>query len=570
MILNIFLICMYFIFFLIFGKILIIYGFAFTINNFFFNNFFFLNLKKFMDSPLNWEYSTKLNTIWFLPEFSILFVIVFTLAYYIIFIWRFTTVAEELNLFVLKLIERFFYSLMLILFLFSWFMYSTNKYIYYKSYIVLNFFTFATKFLIIVLCSFLLVFIKTWHSKNQKNIFEFYLLLLGSIFFIFNLVSTTNLFIVYICLEGIALQSYVLAIFNFTNISIELVLKYFLLGSLSSGILLFGITLLYGVFGTLNFMELHQNFSYIFFDNNIISFENEIFLTKISFIFIYFGLFFKLGVFPLHIWVPGIYANSPNPVTAFFAVIIKFTFLIFILRLSFVLFGPFLYFFKFFFIFVSVGSMIVGALGAFKELKIKYFISYTSINQAGFILLGLCCNSVDGFLYSTYYLFIYIILLLGFLNFLLNLQQFYNQRSIVYFSDLKNFYKNNLLISFFFSFYILSFAGLPPFSGFFGKLHLYAALINSKLFFLLILSLGINLVSLYYYVKILKIIWFENLVNFDEKPVYYYLPNLTSFKILFFLTSCFNIFFIFFSDLYEFLIQNYVFSMLFLELNQIY
>lgn len=150
--------------------------------------------------------------------------------------------------------------------------------------------------------------------------------------------------------------------------------------------------------------------------------------------------------------------------------------------------------------------MLIGALGAFKELKIKYFISYTSINQAGFILLGLCCNSIAGFIYSIYYLIIYIIILLGFLNFVFNIQQSYSQHSLIYFSDLKFFYKNNSIITFFFSFYVLSFAGLPPFSGFFGKLHLYGALIHSKLFFLLLFSLCINLISLYYYVKILKII----------------------------------------------------------------
>lgn len=522
-----------------------------------------ISTSNLLDFSFNWEYTTTLNTIWLLPEFVLISFILYLISCYIFFKLKYTNITHNLILFVSDVTVKFISLLSVLLFVLTWSAFSTNKYLFYKSYILINFFALATKLFVVILFFFLLYFIKLWYLKNQKNILEVYILLLGSLFFIFFLISSVNLFLSYVCLEGLTLQSYVLAIFNFSKISIEVVLKYFLLGSLASAIMLFGISLLYGIFGTLNFIALKDHFIHLFLIDNINISQSTIFTSKICILLIFFGLFFKLGVFPLHIWVPSVYFNSPNPVLVFFAVIIKFIFSIFILRLAFLLFSNFLHFFTFFFILVSIGSIIIGALGAFKELKIKKFIAYTSINQAGFILLGLCCNSGFGFLYSIYYLFIYIILVLGFLNFLFNTQEYYNQRSVIYFSDLKKYYKNNSIICLLFSTYILSFAGLPPFAGFFGKLYLYLALAKSKLFLLLFFVLWINIISLYYYIKILKIIWFENLLNFDNKHTNYRFTAILPLQFLFFLTSSFNIFFIFFADFYEVFVKNYFFSMIF-------
>jgi NADH:ubiquinone oxidoreductase subunit 2 (subunit N) len=148
--------------------------------------------------------------------------------------------------------------------------------------------------------------------------------------------------------------------------------------------------------------------------------------------------------------------------------------------------------------------MIVGALGAFKELKIRSFISYTSINQAGFILLGLCCQTELGIFYALYYLFIYILTTFGFLALLLNLFKSQIKTNLIYFNDLKHFCKSNTTMSLILSIFVLSFAGLPPFAGFFAKLYIYFALAKAKLFILLLLVLFLNIISLYYYVRILK------------------------------------------------------------------
>ena len=206
--------------------------------------------------------------------------------------------------------------------------------------------------------------------------------------------------------------------------------------------------------------------------------------------------------------------------------------------------------------------MLIGALGGFRELKIKNFISYTSINQIGFLMIGLVCYSECSIFNCLYYLFIYIILLIGFLNFVFNIQQLFTQQLLIYFNDLNFFYKNNLLISLIFSSYIVSFAGIPPFSGFFGKLVIYNSIINSNMFLLLIIIMFLNLISLYYYIKILKIIWFENLINFNNKHLPYKIKNSRFVDLIAILIFLFNFLFIFIIDIYDSFVSKLFLSMM--------
>jgi NADH:ubiquinone oxidoreductase subunit 2 (subunit N) len=148
--------------------------------------------------------------------------------------------------------------------------------------------------------------------------------------------------------------------------------------------------------------------------------------------------------------------------------------------------------------------MIVGSLGAVKEVKIKNFIAYTSINQVGFILLGLCCCTELGQIYAIYYLLIYIFLTFGFLAIILNIYQAISFKVPQYFKDLKYFCKENPLIALLLSTFLLSFAGLPPFAGFFGKLYMYYALVKAKMLILFFFTLFLNLLNLYYYIKVIK------------------------------------------------------------------
>jgi len=296
---------------------------------------------------------------------------------------------------------------------------------------------------------------------------------------------------------------YALAALNFTEISIEIALKYFLLGSVISGILLYGITLLYSNIFSINFFVLKNYFLNIMLLNDY-NLNNLSFSLKLSIFFLLFSLFFKLGVFPLHNWVIGVYNNSPNPILAFFAIMIKFIFFFIFLNIFYFIFFDISKLFQPIIILGSISSLLFGAIGAFKENRIKTFIGYTAINQIGFLLLGFSCNTSLGVKNSIFYLLIYIFLLCGFFNFFLNTYQIYTNKPLLFFSDIKYFNKKNPLLSFLIAFFLFSFAGLPPFAGFFGKYFLFVSLINSNMYFLLIISLFSSLISLYYYIKIIK------------------------------------------------------------------
>ena len=516
------------------------------------------NLIFYQNKLLRLEYINTLFDIWLLPEFFLSLIILYYIFIYIYLIFKQKYLKSLDFYFITSLLLKFCCYLLIVLFNILYILLKFNLCIFYLNFFMINIFSIIIKIIITLIFLYILYIVRFWYFQYQKYIIEIYFLLLSSLFFSYILLSSINLMLAYIAIEGLSLQVYALAILNFTTISIEIILKYFLLGSLASAILLYGISLLYGLYGSLNFFILKNSFFKIylldfFFNSN---------LCKISIFLIFFGLLFKLGLYPLHFWVPSVYSNSPNIVIFFLNTIIKLVLFIFTFNLFIVIFFYFLYSLKLYFIISCIGSMLIGAVGACKELKIKNFISYTSINQIGFLMIGLICYSELSIYYCLYYLFIYLILTIGFLNIIFNIQQAFTHQPVIYFNDLKFFYKKNIIFSFIFSTYILSFAGLPPFCGFFGKLNIYFSIMNSKMFLLLFIIMFLNLISLYYYIKILKIIWFENLINFDNKYLPYRIKKSKLINFTIFLTSIFNIFFLLIIDIYDSFILKLFFSMM--------
>ena len=530
----------------------------FSFNNPHRNNIIFF-IENYNFGILKIYYTKSLLKIWFLPE-AIIGISILALVGYITYILITKVKPKHTDvIYLTKLIIQLFYVLTLITSTLAWSLLNAKKAVFFKTFLLFNFFTLSIKAIISLFCIIIIYLIKMWYINNRQNVLEIYILFLGSIFFSFFLSSSINLFFTYLTLEGVSMQSYVLAIFSFTEISIDIVLKYFLLGSLASGILLYGISLLYGVFNSMYYPTIRLGI--MNYASNIES-EAIPIILKLSLVLIFFGLLFKVGAYPMHIWVPGVYRNSPTPITIFFATIIKLIMTLLILRLFYETFDHSLEFLKYFFLVSALGSMVIGALGALKELKIKNFISYTAINQSGFIMLGLCCQTETGIFYALYYLFIYIILTIGFLSLILSLFQYQTGKHIRFFKDLKYFCKSNTAVSLILSSFLLSFAGLPPFSGFFAKLYLYFAIAKAKMLTLLLISLFLNIISLYYYVRIIKSLWFENLIDFDKKTFVFRLTTMLPIRFLIYSVTIFNIFFLYFIDSYELFITNFFFSML--------
>lgn len=306
--------------------------------------------------------------------------------------------------------------------------------------------------------------------------------------------------------------------------------KYYIYGGISSAFLLYGISLIYGATGQINFNDLIMTLSLI--DNNNL-------LLLLSLIFIFFGLFFKLGIAPFHFWIPGIYENAPTIVTLIFLTLPKFIFFCLFIKFFYFLFYSFNSFLIFLFGICIILSFLFGSLGAMNQFKIKKFMAYSAITNSGFILLGFYTFTFEGLVTSFIYLIIYLILTFTLLYFFISFIPYKNSYSSLNnltFFNYKSFLLLNPWILFFLSFNLFSMGGIPPLSGFFSKFLLFNTLFDTNNFFMLLVSLIFSLIIIFYYIRIIKILIFTkydfSYINFYVKIKYVNALILISFTYL--------------------------------------
>ena len=401
------------------------------------------------------------------------------------------------------------------------------------------YYTLISKLIIITLVLLVLLISKNKIIKLNKLscMIEFPLTVGFSVFFMFFLTSSYDFFSVYLSIEGLSLTLYVMAAMFYNGIvSIESAIKYFSLGAISSGILLLGISIIFSLIGMLDFLEI-----YVFLGNEYQS-EFSFIEIKFAFLCIFFGLFFKLSAFPCHIWVADVYEGVWTPITAFFAIVVKITLFLFFIRVIFNVLFNFAFYFQILLLFVSLGSMVVGTFGALKQVRIKRFIAYTSINQVGFILLGIACLNLIGLIASFIYLILYSIMSISFFAIILNTEHIITKRSMIYLSDLQSLSLYNTEVGKHLVLVVMSMAGLPPLGGFIGKLFLYYAVMESRFDLIIFTSMLVGIVSTYYYLNLVKYIWFE---KHKVLKLFYYIED-TFVTFLLRLCSLFLVFFVFF------------------------
>ena len=351
--------------------------------------------------------------------------------------------------------------------------------------------------IITLLGAFLALIISSSYLKTFKIFkIEYPILILSSVLGMMVMISSNDLMVFYMGLELQSLALYVLATFNRDQLkSSEAGLKYFVLSALSSGLLLYGCSLIYGFSGSTNF--------------NIISNQlnsNEYVLT-FGIVFILVGLAFKISAVPFHMWAPDVYQGSPTTVTLFFTMVPKIAALTVFIRFLYVPFLNLIDQWQMIIVFLSIASMLFGAIAAIGQTNIKRLIAYSSIGHIGYTLAGLATGSNEGIQSSIVYISIYIIMNLALFSCLLMLKrknEYYEE-----IEDLSGLSKNHPLLSLSLLIILFSLAGIPPLAGFFAKFYIFKAVIEQSMYFLAIVGLLSTVIAAFYYLRVIKIIYFD-------------------------------------------------------------
>ena len=372
---------------------------------------------------------------------------------------------------------------------------NTSEKLFNNNYLIDEFSSFL-KILILGSSAFALFFTNQYIKDNKIDKFEYPILILTAILGMFVMVSSNNLIGLYLGIELQSLSLYVLAALNRDSVkSTEAGVKYFVLGALSSGLLLYGCSLVYGFTGSTNYYVIAENYTS---SNLALSF---------GLVFILVGLAFKISAVPFHMWTPDVYEGAPTSVTAFFALAPKVAGFGAIIRILYIAFGNVVNEWQTILIFISIASMILGAVAAIGQTNIKRLMAYSSISHMGYALAGVTTGTNEGISSSILYIFLYVVMNIGSFVCIILMK-----RKTVYLEnirDLSGLSKNHPVVAFSFTVILFSLAGIPPLAGFFAKFYIFMAVIKSNLFALAIIGLITSVVSAFYYLRIIKIIYFD-------------------------------------------------------------
>lgn len=341
-------------------------------------------------------------------------------------------------------------------------------------------------------------------EKQQK--FEFGVLILLSTLGMMMLISAADLIALYLGLETMSLSLYVIAASNRDNLkSTEAGLKYFVLGALSSGMLLYGASLIYGFTGTVSFAGIAKAAG-----------QGGIGLI-FGIVFLFVGFCFKISAVPFHMWTPDVYEGAPTPVTAFFAAAPKVAGIAIFVRVTMVAFPAITYEWQQIVVFVSIASMTLGAFAAIGQRNFKRLMAYSSIGHMGFALVGLAAGTPEGVQGVLIYMVIYVAMTLGVFAVILAMRR--DGVLVENIGDLAGLARTSPTMAFFLAMLLFSLAGIPPLAGFFAKFYVFLAAIKAGLFTLAVIGVLASVVGSYYYLLIVKIMYFDEPVkSFESMP----------------------------------------------------
>jgi NADH-quinone oxidoreductase subunit N len=359
-------------------------------------------------------------------------------------------------------------------------------------------------------------------EKQEK--FEYAILILLSTLGMMLLVSAADLIALYLGLELMSLALYVLAAIQRDNVrAAEAGLKYFVLGALSSGMLLYGASLIYGFTGTVSFAGIATAAG-----------QGGLGLT-FGLVFLFAGFCFKVSAVPFHMWTPDVYEGAPTPITAFFAAAPKVAAIAMFVRATIAAFPAITSQWQQIIVFVAIASMALGAFAAIGQRNIKRLMAYSSIGHMGFALIGLAAATEEGIRGVLLYMAIYLTMTLGTFACILAMRR--DGAMVEEIADLAGLARTNPAMAFFLGILLFSLAGVPPLAGFLAKFYVFLAAIHAGLYTLAVLGVLASVVGAYYYLMIVKIMYFD-----APKPAFAPMPQ--ELKAVLAVTGLFNLFYV--------------------------
>ena len=352
------------------------------------------------------------------------------------------------------------------------------------------------KVLTLLFCLFVLLSSKDYIKSISIDKIEYPIIILASTLGMILMISSYDLIVFYLGLELQSLGLYILSSFRRDDEkSTEAGLKYFVLSALASGLLLYGCSLIYGFTGSTNFEVISANL------------DGSNTGAVFGIVFIIVGLAFKVSAVPFHMWTPDVYEGSPTSVTSFFALVPKIAALTVFIRFMYVPFINVIDQWQIIIVFLSIASMILGAVAAIGQNNIKRLMAYSSIGHMGYALAGLATGTNAGIQSTIIYLTIYLVMNLGAFGCI-----FMMKRENVFYeniNELSGLSKNHPVLSLSFLIILFSLAGIPPLAGFFAKFYVFMSVIEVKMYTLAVIGLVTTVVSAFYYLRIIKVIYFD-------------------------------------------------------------
>jgi len=360
-------------------------------------------------------------------------------------------------------------------------------------------------------------------ERERQQRFEYSILIVLSTLGMLMLISAADLIALYVGLELMSLPLYVVAASHRNSLrSTEAGLKYFVLGALSSGMLLYGASLVYGFTGTVSFVGIAHSAA----DAG----SGLIF----GLVFLFVGFCFKVSAVPFHMWTPDVYEGAPTPVTAFFAAAPKVAGIAMFVRATVVAFPGITAQWQEIVVFVSIASMLLGAFAAIGQRNIKRLMAYSSIGHMGFALIGLAAGTSEGVQGVLVYMAIYLTMTLGVFAVILSMRR--KGGMVESIDQLAGLARTNPTMAFFLAMLLFSMAGVPPLAGFFAKFYVFLAAIKAGLYILAVIGVLASVIGAYYYLAIIKVMYFE-----EPAEPFYSMPN--ELKLVLGVCGLFNILF---------------------------